>query len=1097
MENEKPSSSSSKLGFPTMEQGDLPEIVNEPEPELVRKPEHVWIHDVFLSFRGEDTRACFTSHLYTALQNAGIKVFIDDNDLQRGDHISLSLSLAIQQSQIAIIVFSINYADSRWCLDELEKIMECRRAIGQVVVPVFYHLDPSEVRNQRGEFGVAFQRLLYKITNEVEINRAWKLVISWRDALREAASIAGFVILNSKNESEDIKRIVDKVSHLLNKTDLFVALNPVGVESRVQEVIQLLPIQSNEVLFLGMWGMGGIGKTTIAKAIYNKIGRNFEGRSFISNLRENGKNIAGLVGFQEQLLYDIFKETTIKIPNIESGINTLKHKLCRKKVLIVLDDVNSLDQLKTFCGSRKWFGPGSIIIITSRDMLLLRGRVHIIYKMSTMNESESIELFSWNAFMQACPKRGFVNISKNVVEYSGGLPLALEVLGSNLLNKMKSEWELVLEKLKRIPNSEVHKKLRISYDGLDDDDEKEIFLDIACFFIGMDKNDVILVLNDCGRSAEVGISILVERSLVTIDDKNMIGMHDLVRDMGREIVREESPREPEKRSRLWFHEDVIDILSRQSGKKCVMGLALKLPSANAKCFSTKAFQKMKRLKLLQLAEVKFDGDFEYVSRDLRWLSWNGLSHIPTNFHLENLVSIELENNNVELLWNKTLRMEKLKILNLSHSHHLTQSPDFSNMPNLEKIVLKDCPLLSEVSPTIGHLSKILLIDLEDCISLCSLPRSIYKLKSLKTLILSGCLKIEKLEEDLKQMESSSRVPFSVIGSKSIGYISLWSYEGFSHNLFPSIIWSWMSPTNNLPSQFQTSTIIPPLVVLDVPHSSSQELSSISKYLPSLRSLWVECKSEDQLALQTKIILNALYATVSKDLESTATTSQVSNSSTRTLIQCCSQVHVSGSKHWLKSIFIQMGVNCQVTNGLKEKILQNMDVNGSEGCLFPGDSYPDWLTFNSEGSSVDFTVPQVDGRNLKTMMCIIYTSTPDNITTYGLKNVLVNNYTKATIQLYKGEALVSFEDEESRRVVSSLEPGNKVEVVFVFENSVIVKKIAVYLVYDKPTKKIYHLPDLNAIACSDDENECSTMRFHTQEEPSYDFNQNRKKKNRVE
>ncbi|AES73375.1 disease resistance protein (TIR-NBS-LRR class) [Medicago truncatula] len=95
------------------------------------------------------------------------------------------------------------------------------------------------------------------------------------------------------------------------------------------------------------------------------------------------------------------------------------------------------------------------------------------------------------------------------------------------------------------------------------------------------------------------------------------------------------------------------------------------------------------------------------------------------------------------------KMEKLKILNLSHSHYLTRSLDFSNMPNLEKLVLKDCPMLSEISPSIGHLDKILLINLEDCISLCSLPRSTYKLKSLKTLILSGCLKINKLEEDME------------------------------------------------------------------------------------------------------------------------------------------------------------------------------------------------------------------------------------------------------------------------------------------------------------------------------------------------------------
>jgi hypothetical protein len=148
---------------------------------------------VFLSFRGEDTRASFTSHLHASLQNDGINVFKDDHSLQRGNHISTSLLRAIEQSQIAVIVFSRNYADSRWCLDELVKIMECRRTIGQVVLPVFYNVDPSEVRHQKGEFGKAFQSLLNKISNEV-----LTLEPCWRAALREAADLAGFIVLNSR-----------------------------------------------------------------------------------------------------------------------------------------------------------------------------------------------------------------------------------------------------------------------------------------------------------------------------------------------------------------------------------------------------------------------------------------------------------------------------------------------------------------------------------------------------------------------------------------------------------------------------------------------------------------------------------------------------------------------------------------------------------------------------------------------------------------------------------------------------------------------------------------------------------------------------------
>ena len=174
---------------------------------------------------------------------------------------------------------------------------------------------------------------------------------------------------------------------MLDKTYLFIANNSVGVESRVHNMIQLLDIQqSNDVLLVGMWGMGGIGKTTIAKAIYNKIGCSFEGRSFLANIREVWEQNAGQVNLQKQLLFDICKETTTKIQNIESGNIILKDRLCRKRVLLVLDDVNTLDQLNALCGSRKWFGSGSRIIITTRDLHILRGnRVDQVYKMKEMD----------------------------------------------------------------------------------------------------------------------------------------------------------------------------------------------------------------------------------------------------------------------------------------------------------------------------------------------------------------------------------------------------------------------------------------------------------------------------------------------------------------------------------------------------------------------------------------------------------------------------------------------------------------------------------------------------------------------------------------
>lgn len=149
-------------------------------------------YDVFLSFRGEDTRASFTSHLSASLQNNGIILFKDDHSLQKGDSISKSLLRGIELSKISVIVFSTNYAGSRWCMQELVKIIECRRTMGHMVLPVFYGVDPSEVRHQTGDVGNVFRKLLNNYDeNEYE-------AIEWKNALVEVGGIAGFVVLNHR-----------------------------------------------------------------------------------------------------------------------------------------------------------------------------------------------------------------------------------------------------------------------------------------------------------------------------------------------------------------------------------------------------------------------------------------------------------------------------------------------------------------------------------------------------------------------------------------------------------------------------------------------------------------------------------------------------------------------------------------------------------------------------------------------------------------------------------------------------------------------------------------------------------------------------------
>ncbi|MCI11165.1 TIR-NBS-LRR RCT1 resistance protein, partial [Trifolium medium] len=125
--------------------------------------------------------------------------------------------------------------------------------------------------------------------------------------------------------------------------------------------------------------------------------------------------------------------------------------------------------------------------------------------------------------------------------------------------------------------------------------------------------------------------------------------------MGRQIIYEESPIDPENRSRLWRREEVFDILSKHKGTDGVKGLALEFPRKNTVCLNTKAFKKMNKLRLLQLAGVELDGDFKYLSRDLRWLDWHGfpLTCTPANFQQGSLVAFKLKYSNLKQVWEKS------------------------------------------------------------------------------------------------------------------------------------------------------------------------------------------------------------------------------------------------------------------------------------------------------------------------------------------------------------------------------------------------------------------------------------------------------------
>lgn len=387
---------------------------------------------------------------------------------------------------------------------------------------------------------------------------SYKLIVSFEHykVMKFTYLIVFFTNFVSKDDATLVEGVVELLSDKLLSMLPMDLGDMVGMEADMDQIEHLLDMsfRTNEVRMVGIWGMAGIGKTAIAKNLYQKHKHHFKIHHCFMEKVSSLKAKSPL-DLQKWLLSDILQKKNLKALNLGQGAPCIKSRLVNLKSLIVIDDVDDVKQLDALAKEASWFGPGTRIIITTRDKSLLNSSSCAVYKVEYLKDDKALQIFQRFAFQGAAPPIAYNDLSISISQLAQGLPSALEDFGTYLRGKSLVEWRDALKSFREAPLEKTMVDLKSSYDGLDELG-KAAFLHVACLFNGEPVRRVRKLIGQ----GKAGMRVLKEKSLIKVSSDRRITMHRLLEQMGKHIVRQESNNNPSQQRILWHHDDILRVL---------------------------------------------------------------------------------------------------------------------------------------------------------------------------------------------------------------------------------------------------------------------------------------------------------------------------------------------------------------------------------------------------------------------------------------------------------------------------------------------------------------------------------------------------------